>query len=85
MVRLLPHPLPSVSTSDTQKKKTERDSQFAEGRRGGGGGGGVEEPNHIRTQESMVSYNSFNTLAWRATRKDGSYVEENSRYRHICS
>ncbi len=43
-------------------RKTEKERQLADGRRGGGRERVAEEPNHTIAQESLVLYKSFITL-----------------------
>ncbi len=57
LIWLLPRPSPSplMSGSSTDNTQTEKERQLAD--RGGGGGSQI-----IRLEESLVLYNSFNTL-----------------------
>jgi hypothetical protein len=67
MIRLLAHPpppLPSVSsTSEATHRKTEKESQLANGR---GGGEGVGEDLNYTTARRLVLYKSLSTLWWQA-------------------
>jgi hypothetical protein len=66
MIRLLAHPpppLPSVSsTSEATHRKTEKESQLANGR---GGKGVGEDPNYA-TGRRLVLYKSLSTRWWQA-------------------